>query len=1003
MTDYNIQVKLDTNQAQSATDDLEAKLVEVAEVAAKAGAQAGVEVGKAMARAEESARKSLDSINRNLEQTARLVKQAFAFVGVGLGLRELARMGDTITQVKNQMRDLTSSSQQLDRVMGELFGVARRSRTEFASVGDLFDNLSKATKEYGLTTRQVLTLTENFSKVVSGEGKSIQEVAGTVRSLSVAFSTGAVNAGNIRRILGQFPEVADVVAESLGKTRQELFQMAEQGKITGKTLIDAFLSSTKAIEESFGQKVPTIAQALTGIQTAFEEFLYKADASTGVLGGVAKALEFVADNMTEIITVAGVLASAFVALKVVTAVTAAFNLLTAAVTALSRAMLFLARNPIVLIATALTAIALSSDKVRAALAELFNDIAKATGLDQVLGEVSSGMDELGTSALVAGDNGERAFDKFLDSSRDARAAINGATSATGDLIDATSGVTGATRSWDSSLSGVASGYDQVADAARRAADAAAAAAAQQDYYRNRYGGGGSSDYENYLYGETLNNPENYFETADFSSDSFVRRARGGPVDAGQMALVGEHGPELIMAKEGSIVLPHSITQQLLAQGVPGFAQGGVVGRGRGYVDYAGGGGGRRLPPGYSGGGRNSPIVAGEKGTELIIDPNALTIGLTNSYESFQNVFQDAARLIQFNFKKEEEDPVTRAVRTVTGGDLRRGGRDRKKDRKKDQFGTNYGPGGVVQGSGDDLQNFLDKHPGEFVTHILAHYGGINSIGPLTFENQLLRLVATGLTQEDIADPTIIAHKYRGQHGLFNAGEAALQAAAGKYTIKDRRLYVWDQWVSRRFEDELAAIPVGARIDSSAVGTIGTGGWASNPKGIRGTHFSHPALGSKGFNEFTPDRSHFPDLESTDPIIAPNGELSYLKAADGAEWRLVGYDRGNVPRYEWSGGYISVEDYEKLEPRLIRNRYGTGGQFRVGGSGPVDSQLVQFMASPGETVTVSKPGDGSRPGEKSVRVEMHIHGVRDAESFRRSKTQVTAEMVSEFRRVERRMP
>lgn len=35
---------------------------------------------------------------------------------------------------------------------------------------------------------------------------------------------------------------------------------------------------------------------------------------------------------------------------------------------------------------------------------------------------------------------------------------------------------------------------------------------------------------------------------------------------------------------------------------------------------------------------------------------------------------------------------------------------------------------------------------------------------------------------------------------------------------------------------------------------------------------------------------------------------------------------------------------------------TGGSFRVGGSGGPDSQLMQFMASPGEMVDIRRPGD-----------------------------------------------
>lgn len=52
------------------------------------------------------------------------------------------------------------------------------------------------------------------------------------------------------------------------------------------------------------------------------------------------------------------------------------------------------------------------------------------------------------------------------------------------------------------------------------------------------------------------------------------------------------------------------------------------------------------------------------------------------------------------------------------------------------------------------------------------------------------------------------------------------------------------------------------------------------------------------------------------------------------------------------------------------RYAQGGQFKVGGSGGIDSQFVGFHASPNETVTVAKPGQtfgGGKAGPQLVTV------------------------------------
>lgn len=57
----------------------------------------------------------------------------------------------------------------------------------------------------------------------------------------------------------------------------------------------------------------------------------------------------------------------------------------------------------------------------------------------------------------------------------------------------------------------------------------------------------------------------------------------------------------------------------------------------------------------------------------------------------------------------------------------------------------------------------------------------------------------------------------------------------------------------------------------------------------------------------------------------------------------------------------------------------GGRFKVPGGGGIDSQLVQFKASPGETVTVTPPGKSG--SQITFAPQYHLHGIVDAEMVR----------------------
>lgn len=70
-------------------------------------------------------------------------------------------------------------------------------------------------------------------------------------------------------------------------------------------------------------------------------------------------------------------------------------------------------------------------------------------------------------------------------------------------------------------------------------------------------------------------------------------------------------------------------------------------------------------------------------------------------------------------------------------------------------------------------------------------------------------------------------------------------------------------------------------------------------------------------------------------------------------------------------------------------YATGGSFVVGGSGGVDSQKVQFRASPGERVTIDRAGS-SNGGNMPSQVVFNIQ-TPDVKGFKASESQIAARM------------
>jgi TP901 family phage tail tape measure protein len=95
------------------------------------------------------------------------------------------------------------------------------------------------------------------------------------------------------------------------------------------------------------------------------------------------------------------------------------------------------------------------------------------------------------------------------------------------------------------------------------------------------------------------------------------------------------------------------------------------------------------------------------------------------------------------------------------------------------------------------------------------------------------------------------------------------------------------------------------------------------------------------------------------------QLGLNPASNSALAAATGF-KGDFGAGGWQAWIIQQDEQTKAIARHILGAFGqterivgfaTGGSFKVGGSGGIDSQLMQFRATPGEMVQVSRPGKG----------------------------------------------
>lgn len=304
-------------------------------------------------------RKGLKDFDRQAKKTAvtqkalvgqtNLLRRAFLALGGVFIIRELIEQADAYTQVQNRLRLVTQETEELTAVTSELLAISNRTRSSFAANAELFNRVSLATRELGLSQQDVLNVTESLNQAVILSGASAQEASAGLIQLSQGLASGALRGDELRSVLEQLPAVADVIAKELGVTRGALRDMGKEGKITAEVVLNAFKNAREELSERFGTTVPTVAQSFQVLRNQVIAFIGELDKSLGITQALSRAIIFLGKNLD---TIAKVLGSAGL-LLVLRGVSTALILVRANFIKLTVAF---AANPIGFLITLLTAV-----------------------------------------------------------------------------------------------------------------------------------------------------------------------------------------------------------------------------------------------------------------------------------------------------------------------------------------------------------------------------------------------------------------------------------------------------------------------------------------------------------------------------------------------------------------------------------------------------------------------------------------------------------------------
>jgi tape measure domain-containing protein len=303
-------------------------------------------------KAETASNKVAESTTR-VSDAAKTAYTAITALAGSMVVSQVVAYADEWQNAENRLKLVTTSSQELSRVQGELLGLANNTRASFSSTAELYTTLTRSTTALGLSTEELLGITKTINQTFQVSGATTESYNNAIRQLGQGLAAGALRGDEFNSVAEQAPGIMDALAASLNMTRGELREFAATGGISAEILVTALQKYASTAEGMAAKSTRTFGQSLTEARNNALEFVGSSDAVKTSVGAAGTALVTLSENFETVGSVAGIAALAYTAkfIPSMVATVTATETLTTAATALRTAMTLLA-GPVGIVAAA---------------------------------------------------------------------------------------------------------------------------------------------------------------------------------------------------------------------------------------------------------------------------------------------------------------------------------------------------------------------------------------------------------------------------------------------------------------------------------------------------------------------------------------------------------------------------------------------------------------------------------------------------------------------------
>lgn len=199
---------------------------------------------------------------------AKAKRLALTLGGITFG-KKLLGLSDEITTMNARVNIMAKANEDPENIKRALFESAQRSRADYFATANAAATMGITAKDTFGSSKEVISFMELANKQFTIAGTEGAAKEGAMLQLQQAMSMGVLRGQEFRSVQQGMPTMIDYLAKHLGKTKAQIKEMADQGKLTASVVKAAMFGAADDINKKFESMPKTLGQIGTSIKNTF--------------------------------------------------------------------------------------------------------------------------------------------------------------------------------------------------------------------------------------------------------------------------------------------------------------------------------------------------------------------------------------------------------------------------------------------------------------------------------------------------------------------------------------------------------------------------------------------------------------------------------------------------------------------------------------------------------------------------------------------------------------